>query len=144
MRNSSMCALRAHFEGSGISVEKGLTPELCRVIYPLPQTAPRVSIIIRTRDQVEVLDKCISSILLTTDYENWEILIVDNHSVAPQTLAYVKQLKNDLRIKVLRFEGAFNFSALNNFAVRHAHGNVLALLNNDVEAIAKGWLTEMV
>lgn len=104
-----------------------------------------MSIIIPTRDKVEILKKCIESIQQKTDYKNWEMLVVDNQSTESGTLAYFAEIQRDLRIRVLRYDKPFNFSAINNFAVEeHATGEVLALLNNDVEVIAEEWLSEMV
>lgn len=137
-------ALISYFEGSGITVEDGPAPGIYRIKHPLPAQPPLVSIIIPTRDKVDILKKCIESILQKTDYENWEMLVVDNQSVEPQTHTYFEQIQRDSRIKVVRYEKPFNYSAMNNYAVQFAQGEILALLNNDVEVIAKDWLTEMV
>ena len=141
---SGKCALAAYVEGSGITVEDGPAPGLYRMKHPLPAQPPMVSIIIPIRDKVELLKICIDSIQQKTDYENWEILVVDNQSVEAATLAYLAEIQQGPRIRVLRYDKPFNYSAINNFAVEHATGEVLALLNNDVEVIAKEWLTEMV
>jgi glycosyltransferase involved in cell wall biosynthesis len=137
-------ALSAYFEGSGITVEDGPAPSLYRIRHPLPAQPPLVSIIIPTRDRVEILKKCIESIQQKTDYENWEMLVVDNQSVEPQTHTYFEQIQRDTRIKVIRYEKPFNYSAMNNYAVQFSQGEILALLNNDVEVITGEWLSEMV
>lgn len=137
-------ALSAYFGGSGVTVEDGLAPGLYRIKYPLPPQPPLVSIIIPTRDRVEILKTCIESIQQKTDYKNWEILVVDNQSTEATTLVYLAEIQKDARIRVLRYDKPFNYSAINNFAVEHAKGEVLALLNNDVEVITHDWLTEMV
>lgn len=137
-------ALAAYFEGSGVIAEDGPAPGLYRIKHPLPAQPPLVSIIIPTRDRVEILKKCIESILQKTDYENWEMLVVDNQSVEPQTHTYFDQIQRDARIKVIRYEKPFNYSAMNNYAVQLSQGEILALLNNDVEVIAGEWLSEMV
>jgi len=137
-------ALAAYFEGSGAIVEDGLAPGLYRIKHPLSAQPPRVSIIIPTRDRVDILKKCIDSIQQKTDYENWEMLVVDNQSVESDTHDYFKQIQGESRIKVICYEKPFNYSALNNFAVQYAQGEILALLNNDVEVIAEEWLSEMV
>ncbi|HEU0048578.1 MAG TPA: glycosyltransferase family 2 protein, partial [Nitrososphaera sp.] len=141
---SGKCALVGYFEGSGITVEDGPAPGLYRIKHPLPAQPPMVSIIIPIRDKVELLKKCIESIQHKTDYDNWETLVVDNQSVEPETHSYLDQIQSDERIKIIRYDKPFNYSALNNFAVQYAQGEVLALLNNDVEVIAEEWLTEMV
>lgn len=142
--HSEIRALETYFEGSGITVEDGPAPGLYQIKHPLPEYPPLVSIIIPTRDKVEILKKCVESIQQKTEYENWEMLVIDNQSVESETHIYLDQIQSDPRIKVIHYEKAFNYSALNNFAVLHAQGEVLALLNNDVEVISKGWLTEMV
>ena len=141
---SGKCALAAYFEGGGITVEDGPAPGLYRIKHPLPARPPVVSIIIPTRDKVEILKRCIESIQQKTDYENWEMLVVDNQSVESETHTYFEQIQGDSRIKVIRYDKPFNYSAINNFAAQYAHGEILALLNNDIEVIAEEWLTEMV
>jgi glycosyltransferase involved in cell wall biosynthesis len=128
-------ALTAYFEGSGIAVEDSASSGLYRIKHCLPAQPPLVSIIVPTRDRVDILKNCIESIQEKTDYENWEIIVVDNQSVEFETLAYFDQIKTSSRIKIIHYEKSFNFSALNNFAVQFAQGEVLALLNNDVEVI---------
>jgi glycosyltransferase involved in cell wall biosynthesis len=144
VHKSEISALEAHFKDSGITVAEGPAHGLYRIKHPLPEQPPLVSIIIPTRDQVGILKKCIESIRQNTDYDNWEMLVVDNQSEESETHTYLDQIQSDTRIKVIRYEKPFNYSALNNFAVQHAKGEVLALLNNDVEVIAEEWLTEMV
>lgn len=144
VQQSGKRALEAYFEGSGVTVEDGAAPNLYRIKHPLPPKQPLVTIIIPTRDMVQILEKCIESIQQKTDYENWEMLIVDNQSVNAETLVYFERIQLDARIKVIRYEKPFNYSAINNYAVQFARGEILALLNNDVEVLAKDWLTEMV
>jgi GT2 family glycosyltransferase len=102
---------------------------------------PKISIIIPTRDRVSLLKACIDSIRTMTSYENYELLIVDNQSTDPATLAYLCELGGSAR--VLRREVPFNWSDLNNFAVAHATGELLLFLNNDVEVLAPDWLEAM-
>lgn len=137
-------ALAAYFENSGVAVEDGPAPSLYRIKHPMPTQPPMVSIIIPTRDKVDILKKCIESIQQKTDYNNWEILIVDNQSAEPETHAYFEQVQGDPQIKVIHYEKPFNYSAMNNYAVHYSQGEILALLNNDVEVINKEWLSEMV
>lgn len=137
-------ALAAHFEGGASVVEDGPGLGLYRVRHAPPPVAPLVSILIPTRDGLEILKKCISSIRQNTSYPNWELLVIDNGSEQPATLAYLARLRDDARIRVLRDERPFNYSALNNLAAGHARGELLALLNNDVEVISADWLAEMV
>ncbi len=104
---------------------------------------PKVSIIIPTKDKVGVLQTCVNSILEMTDYENYEVVIVDNQSREPETHDYYQRIKNNPHVKVLEYDSPFNFSAINNFAVAHADGEYLVLLNNDTEIVAEEWLTAM-
>lgn len=142
--DAGLRALSDHFRALGASVESGAAPGLYRVRHPVPSPAPLVSIIIPTRDKAEILKACVESIRHGTDYAAWEILIVDNGSIEPQTLAWFEAVQHDARIQVISCPGPFNYSAINNFAVRHARGEVVVLLNNDIEVISRDWLTEMV
>lgn len=114
-----------------------------RVTWPLPSPAPMVSLIIPTKDKVELLQPCIETVLARTDYQNFEILIVDNRSVEPATAAFLSKISKDSRIRVLDYAAPYNFSAINNFAVSVANGQYVCLLNNDTEVIEPAWLSEM-
>ncbi|WP_122266990.1 glycosyltransferase [Pseudomonas syringae] len=118
-------------------------PTLLRTQWPLPATLPRVSLIVPTRDQLGLLRTCIEGLLTATDYPDLEIIVVDNQSTDPQTLVYLEQLSGR-GVKVLPYPHPFNYSAINNYAVTHATGELIGLVNNDIEIIAAGWLTEMV
>jgi GT2 family glycosyltransferase len=78
-----------------------------------------------------------------TDYANYEVIIIDNNSDDPATLEYLESVQADPRVSVIHYPGAFNFSALNNFAVQHAGNEYIGLLNNDISVIDGGWLREM-
>jgi glycosyltransferase involved in cell wall biosynthesis len=114
-----------------------------RVIYPIPKPEPLVSVIIPTRNQADVLSQAVDGVLHRTDYPAIEVLIVDNESDEPSALALLAQLGSDARMRVLRYPGPFNFSALNNHAVNEAAGELVLLLNNDVDVINSDWLREM-
>ncbi|HEY2979445.1 MAG TPA: glycosyltransferase family 2 protein, partial [Burkholderiaceae bacterium] len=114
------------------------------VRYPVPDPAPLVSLIIPTRNGLRLLRQCVQSILERTDYTNYEIVIVDNGSDDPATLEYLQGLRTDSRIRVHRDDRPFNFSSLNNAAARMCRGELLALINNDIEVIGSDWLHEMV
>ena len=109
-----------------------------RVKYTM-QGMPLVSIIIPTRDRVDLLKRCIESIESNTSYKNYEIVIVDNNSTDRATLAYLKSLKHT----VMRFEEPFNFSRINNFGAKYAKGEHLLFLNNDTEVVDEHWLDAM-
>lgn len=114
-----------------------------RIRYHLPESIPLTSIIIPTHNQRDILKKCIQSIRDKTTYLNYEIIVVDNQSDDPLTQTYLKQVVN-MNTRVLDFPWEFNYSAINNFAVSHARGSIICLLNNDVEIINSDWLDEMV
>ncbi|MFT6734786.1 MAG: GT2 family glycosyltransferase [Polaribacter sp.] len=105
---------------------------------------PKVSIIIPTRDGIEVLKPCIDTLLEKTTYQNYDIVILDNGSVKQETLSYLHQLSQHFNIQVVRDNGEFNYSRINNLAVSHSTGELICLLNNDIEIIDDNWLTEMV
>jgi GT2 family glycosyltransferase len=113
------------------------------VQWPLPKEEPLVSLIIPTRDKLDLLRCCIESIETHTSYRNYELVIVDNGSVEQTTLDYLEGLRRQLRVHVIRSDAPYNYSALNNRAVRDCAGQFLLLLNNDTEVISPEWLTEM-
>jgi O-antigen biosynthesis protein len=115
-----------------------------RVRYALPQPPPHVTIIIPTRDRVDLLSRCVGSVTGRSTYPDYDIVIVDNGSAEPGTCAYFDQLRADARMSVVRIDEPFNFSRLNNRAAAGAHGEVLCFLNNDTEVISADWLEEMV
>jgi GT2 family glycosyltransferase len=128
-----------------VRVSEGVAPNLYRLYYPIPTPEPLVSLIIPTRDMLPVLQPCIRSILDKTTYQNYEIIILDNESIEEETLAFFEEIqKEDTRIKVLPYHYPFNYSAINNYAVEHVKGELIGLINNDIEVISPDWLTEMV
>jgi GT2 family glycosyltransferase len=118
--------------------------EWYRVIYDLPSPWPFVSIVIPTRDHVTLLQRCLTSIRKKTDYAPIEIVIVDNGSTEPETHAFLHDLALDARVQILTDADEFNFSRLINRGARAARGQILAFVNNDVEAEKSDWLREMV
>lgn len=137
-------ALTAYFERSGVTVEDGPAPGLYRIKYPLPEQLPLVSIIIPTRDRVEILKTCIESIQKITSYPNWELIIVDNGSDEAETLTFLEELANSGNAKIITYDSPFNYSAINNMAVESARGEIIVFMNNDVEVMSAHWLTELV
>jgi GT2 family glycosyltransferase len=87
---------------------------------------------------------CIESIFERTTYPSFEVVVVDNQSSDPRAIAYLAGLGEHERIRVLRYDTPFNYSAINNFAVRESDGDVIGLINNDIEVISPDWLEEMV
>jgi len=115
-----------------------------RVKYTLHEE-PFVSLIILTRDGLQVLEKCVTSILSKTEYSDYELIIVDNDSQKQETLDYLKQLEDaESRVRILSDKREFNFPGLNNQAVKQSKGKIIGLINNDIEVIDGDWLREMV
>lgn len=114
-----------------------------RIRYPLPEPHPHVTVIIPTRDRLDHLSRCVDSVLSRSTYASFDIVIVDNGSAEPESLAYLEQVQKDSRVSVLRVEGPFNFSRINNLAASRAPGPLLCFLNNDTEVITPDWLEEM-
>lgn len=116
-------------------------PPVCVPLRTAPDadTLPSLSVIIPTRNRLELLRKCLEG-LASTSYPDIEIIVVDNDSDDAATLAYLDQL-DPAFCRVLRHHGPFNFSAINNHAVRESRGELLCLLNNDVEIVHSDWLS---
>ena len=114
--------------------------------WHLPKEQPSVELIIPTRDQSKILSVAIKSIASKTTYKNYKITIVDNQSVEPATKEYFKKIKNihKEKIKIIKYNKRFNYSAINNFAVKQSKADIIVLINNDVEVISEDWLSEMV
>lgn len=140
-------ALADHFKRRGETVELLPVPgDHWRIKYPVPSPAPFVSLIIPTRNALHLVRQAVQSILAITDYPSYEIVVVDNESDDPDTIAYLDGLSKGAnpRVRVIAYHSPFNYSAINNFAVRESDAHVVGLLNSDVEAIDRGWLSEMV
>jgi GT2 family glycosyltransferase len=123
--------------------EDGLLPNTYKVDYSITNK-PLVSLLIPTRDGYDVLRKCVESILKKTEYDNYEIIILDNETKCEKTLEYFARIQKYPNIRILPYHYPFNYSAINNYGVEHAKGEIIGLVNNDVEVISKGWLKEMV
>lgn len=144
-REAGRQALKAYLAHNGIRGEVLGMPAAggYRIRYPIPASMPLVSIIVPSRDGLDLLRRCIESIRTASSYPHHEILVIDNQSRDPAMLAYLDALAAGGDARVLRHDRPFNYAAINNFAVRHARGKVLCLLNDDIEVITPGWLEEM-
>lgn len=130
--------------GQQATVENGLFPSTYRVRWQ-PEGEPLVSILIPNKDHVDDLEKCLYSIYSKTTWENYEVIVIENNSTEKETFSYYKQAEKRYdRLRVVQYQGGFNFSAINNFGRKYATGKYLLLLNNDVEVQNGDWLTEMV
>lgn len=138
-------AVAAHLARMSQKAEVSILPSnLLRVKRALPPDLPRVSLVIPTRDKVGLLKTCVESIFERSTYPDFEVLVVDNGSVEAETFEYFSVLSERKNARVLNYPGVFNYSAINNFAVRQASGDVIGLINNDIEVISPDWMEEMV
>ncbi len=137
-------ALTEHLQRQNINARAELVGHGYRVHYSLPEVCPMVSLIIPTRNGFQLIRQCIESIIAKTTYPNYEIIIVDNGSDDPEIINYFEGLKCQEKVRVIRDDREFNYSALNNGAVKLAKGELVGLLNNDLEVITPDWLSEMV
>nr|MCR5032309.1 glycosyltransferase [Lachnospiraceae bacterium] len=124
-------------------------PTIFKISYAI-QGKPLVSVVIPTCEHKEDLDRCIRSILEKTVYDNYEIIVVENHSKSDEIRGYYEEIqKKDTRVKVVDYsaehpgEEGFNYSKAVNYGVAHSAGEVVLLLNNDVEVISSAWMEEM-
>ncbi len=104
---------------------------------------PSVIILIPTRDRLDLLSRCVESVLTKTTYPNFKVVIVDNGSVKPETLKYFDEIAG-LNVQVLSDPGTFNFSRICNFGINNVNSELICLLNNDTEVIDEHWLHNLV
>lgn len=145
-REAGLRALKSYFSEVNTKAKAEFSKHgfYYRVKYPLPAPKPLVSLIIPMRDMASMTKACIDSILEKTAYSNYEIIIVNNNSSEEQSLTFFEDITTqEPRVSVIDYHGHFNFSAINNYAVSKAKGDIIGLLNNDIEIINSGWLTEM-
>ena len=139
-------ALIEHLARRKIGATVEAAPEVpCRfrILWHLPATPPRVSVLIPTRDGGDMLRRCLARLFDRTRYPNFEVIVIDNGSRDAQTLALLREHEAIGKLRVLRIEEPFNFSRLNNAAVREASGEFVVLLNDDIEIVTPQWLSEM-
>lgn len=103
----------------------------------------KISILIPNKDHADDLRRCIDSIKERSTYDNYEVIIIENNSAEDATFAYYKTMENQEKIKVVTYEGEFNYSKINNFGAKYATGEYLLLLNNDTQVITMNWLEAM-
>jgi len=118
--------------------------QFLRIKYTIKTPQPKVTIIIPTKNNVKYLKTCIEKIETTTDYKNYQIVVVDNDSTDVATTDYLKQIAVKKNCTILSYPKPFNFSAINNFAVSQVKSELLCFMNDDTEVMCKEWLTEMV
>ncbi|MCC8102068.1 MAG: glycosyltransferase family 2 protein [Clostridiales bacterium] len=147
--DAGMLALTEHYERLGYEAEVEYTDifimyRMRLKVKPTVSALPLVTIIIPNKDHIDLLNACVQSVFEKTDYCNFEILIVENNSEDSETFAYYDRMKREHEnFRVVTWQGGFNYSAINNFGVRHASGEYLVFLNNDTEVISPFWIREM-
>jgi len=139
-------AVAQHLERTGVAAKVETVPGMAvqRVRYPVPDPAPLASILIPTRNGQKLVRQCVESIRAKTTYAPYEIVLVDNGSDDAAAIAYFHGLRDEGVVRLLEDARPFNFSRLNNEAAREARGDYLVFLNNDIEVITPGWLSELV
>ena len=139
-------ALADHLTRTGRAgtVTDGLFPSTYRVLWKI-EGDPKVSILIPNKDHTDDLEKCLHSIWSKTEWDNYEVIVIENNSTDPATFAYYEEARKRYDgLKVVTYpEKGFNFSGINNFGRKAASGDYLLLLNNDVEVRNGDWLTEL-
>ena len=139
-------AIKAHFQRCNIpveSVEKGVDFGIYHTKFAI-KGEPLVSVVIPNKDHHSDLDLCIRSLMEKGTYKNLEFIVVENNSTDIATFSYYERIQKEYpNVRVVTWEKGFNFSAINNFGVKHARGEYLLFLNNDTEIIEKDVIREM-
>ncbi len=137
-------SLRAHLQRNALQgqIRGGSQPHTYQLFYQ-HETTPKVSIIIPTRDRIELLSRCLESLFEKTTYADYEVIVVDHQSADPKAHAFYKTQVEQQKIRLLSYPHPFNFSAICNRAAQEARGEYLLFLNNDTQGIDPTWLTRM-
>ena len=105
---------------------------------------PKISVLIPSKDHIDDLDRCLTSLYKNAGYDNFEVIVIENNSTDPATFAYYETLPSRFAdCRVVYYKGVFNFSAINNFGATFAEGEHLLLLNNDIEVLSHDFLREL-
>lgn len=146
-QESGKIAIQQHFNRLGIAATVTDDPKIGNyycVDWPMPNEEPLVSIVIPNKDCAEYLERCVSSIFEKSTYGRFEIVIVENNSTTEQIFELYRSLEAEHdNLKVVTFEGSFDFSAICNLGAAQSSGDVLLFLNNDTQVIAHDWLERM-
>lgn len=139
-------AINAHLQRVGLPGEARAipgAPGAFQLHYELTGH-PRITVMIPNKDHTDDLDRCLTSLYKNAGYDNFEVLVIENNSTDPETERYYAQIPQKFaNCRVVRYQGGFNFSAINNFGAQFANGEHLLLLNNDIEITSKDFLREL-
>ena len=139
-------AINAHLQRVGLQGEAHAipgAPGAFQLHYELTGH-PRITVMIPNKDHTDDLDRCLTSLYKNAGYDNFEVLVIENNSTDPETERYYAQIPQKFaNCRVVRYQGGFNFSAINNFGAQFANGEHLLLLNNDIEITSKDFLREL-
>lgn len=137
-------ALNEHFERTEQKATANLIGFGYQIKRKITKSRSKVSIVIPTKDNHTLLRRCVESIFEKTNYEDYEIIIVDNGSTANETKLLYEKLLSTGKVILLEQPGPFNFSKICNFGASRSSADFLLFLNNDTEVINDNWITEMV
>lgn len=139
-------AIQEHLDrtGTGATVSRQTHLGYYRTHWPVPAMQPKVSIIVPTKDKIDLLRVAVDTVLHKTSYKNFEILVVNNRSENAESLEYFSSISKLANVRVLDYDKPYSFAALNNWAAQQTDSPLLAFLNNDIEVIEGDWLSEMV
>lgn len=143
---AALRAIDAHLARTGVAghAAEGKFPSTYKVEYDRQTPAPLVSILIPNKDHIDDLAQCLTAVYARTTWPNFEVLVIENNSTDPDTRAYYRAAEEKYAgLRVLYYQGDFNFSAINNFGRAAAKGEYLVMLNNDVQILSPDWLGEM-
>jgi O-antigen biosynthesis protein len=122
------------------TVEPGRVPGLAHWKLDAPTPQPSIDVIIPTRDRIDLVRNCIEALENKTTYQNWDIILLDNDSVEPESLEYFAESK----YRIVPCPGPFNYAAIVNRGVNHSSADYVVTLNNDTILMTPDWLERMV
>ena len=139
-------AVAAHLTACGFSGFKIESSRAFETIFRIRYAIigePKISILIPNKDHADDLRRCIESITDRSSYDNYEIIVIENNSTTEQIKDYYETLDKHPKVRVVNYEGDFNYAKINNFGAGSAEGEYLVLLNNDTEVITRNWMEEL-
>lgn len=139
-------AVAAHLREQGYENFEIISTKAFETIFQIKYEIkgnPLVSIVIPNKDHLEDLQRCITSILEKSSYERYEIIVAENNSTTREIFEYYQKIQENPNVRVLKYEGDFNYSKINNLAVTKARGEYILFLNNDTSVITLDWIEEM-